>query len=261
MENSKKLEDDGRIEIIKGIEIIGKALWIKRHKMLVIGDLHIGYEEALAKEGVSVPRFQFMEMKKDLMSLIERTRPKRIIINGDLKHEFGDISEQEWNEALEILDMLLESCEEVILIRGNHDKILEPIAEKRGLNIADFHCLKEEKKRNHFDIPIKSICFLHGDKVIKNKEVESSEILIIGHEHPAITLREGGKAEKYKCFLVGKYKNQSLIVIPSFFSLIEGADVNNEKLLSPYLHQDIGNFDVYVVGDRTYKFGKLKTLD
>jgi len=250
------------MELIKGIEAKGKALWIKRHKILIIGDLHIGYEEALAKSGVYAPRRAFSELKKEVEILIAETRPVKIIINGDLKHEFGEISNQEWREVMEILDIMRKGCEEVILIKGNHDKILGPIAERMNLRAEEYYHIPKLEKRGAFDLSVGSICVLHGDKILKEKDVEDSDILIIGHEHPAISLSEGEKNEKYKCFLVGKWKRQKLIVIPSFFSLIEGTDINNEKLLSPYLHQDIGKFEVYVIGDdKIYKFGHLKNLD
>ena len=32
------------VEILPGIEAIGTALWIKDKKIIVIGDVHIGYE-------------------------------------------------------------------------------------------------------------------------------------------------------------------------------------------------------------------------
>ena len=101
---------------------------------------------------------------------------------------------------------------------------------------------------------------MHGDRILSTPKVKEADILIIGHEHPAISLHEGEKIEKYKCFLVGEWKGQTLIVLPSFMPAIEGTDVNNERLLSPYLHQDIGNFDVYIVGDEVYRFGKLKKI-
>ena len=246
------------MEIQKGIEIHGKGLWIKKHKILVVGDFHIGYEEALSKQGVSVPAFMFRELKKELIELIDETRPKKIIINGDLKHEFGEISTQEWKDTTEILEVLEKRCEEVILIRGNHDKILGPIAQKMNMKIVDSYYIEESQKDSPFGLSIKSIGIIHGDKISSDKKIKEAGILIIGHEHPAITLSEGEKQEKYKCFLVGKWKNQTLIVIPSFMPLIDGTDVNNERLLSPYLHQDIGNFDVYIIGDKIYKFGKLK---
>lgn len=248
------------MEILKGIEIKGKALWIRKHKILVVGDLHIGYEEALAKEGVFVPRNAFSELKREITNLIEETSPKKIVINGDLKHEFGEISKQEWADSIEILTLMKESCEEVILVKGNHDKILEPIAKKVQIRVVESYFLEEEKKKGKHDLSIDPICFVHGDRIINNEDTRRAKILIIGHEHAAIGLREGEKIEKYKCFLVGEWKDKQIIVMPSFFSLIEGTDVNNEKLLSPYLHQDIGNFDVYVVGDQTYKFGSLKKI-
>ena len=42
-----------------------------------------------------------------------------IIVNGDLKHEFGAISEQEWRNVLKLLDYLGQHCGEIILIKGN----------------------------------------------------------------------------------------------------------------------------------------------
>ncbi len=251
------------MEIVKGIEIQGKGLWIRKHKILVIGDLHIGYEEALAKGGVLVPKRSFAQEKRELENLIVLTGPKKIIIDGDLKHEFGEISGQEWKDTLEILRMMKDHAEEIILVRGNHDKILEPIARRMQLSIVDHYFIPEHKKAGVHDLTIPSICFVHGDRIINNSDVKNADVLIIGHEHPAISLSEGEKIEKYKCFLVGEWKGKKLIVLPSFFPLIEGTDVNRERLLSPYLHQDIGDFDVYVIGEgeQVYRFGSLKNLD
>jgi hypothetical protein len=243
------------MEIIKGIEIVGKALWLKKSKTLVIADLHIGYEEALNKQGILVPRTLFKELKKDLNELLERTKPEIIVINGDLKHEFQEISEQEWRETLEILDLLLKHGK-VILVKGNHDNILEPIAKKRKLKVVEFYLIDD-------------ICILHGDKVLNelgNKGIKAKDsaliikTLIIGHEHPAVSLKEEPKVEKYKCFLLGSWKKQKLIVMPSFLPMIEGTDVSKEKLLSPYLSGNIDNFEVFIVGDKTYRFGKLGNI-
>jgi hypothetical protein len=230
------------MKLIKGIEIIGKSLWLKKQKTLILADLHIGYEEALNKQGILIPRTQFKEIFGELEGLLRQTRPKTIVINGDLKHEFSDISEQEWNETLKILDLLLKYGK-VILVKGNHDVTLGPIAKKRGLKITDKY-------------EIDGICILHGDNIIKT----SAKTLIIGHEHPAISLRAGMKTEKYKCFLLGTWKKQKLIVLPSFIPIIEGTDLRQEQLLSPYLHQNLKNFEVFIAGDKTYRFGKLKGI-
>lgn len=234
------------MEILKGIEMLGKALWLPKQKVLVIADLHIGYEEALNKQGILVPRQQFKKIRKEISELL-KLKPRIIIINGDLKHEFGEISRQEWRETLEMLYLMLEKAE-VILIKGNHDTILEPIARKKGLEIRGFYCIDSSR-----------ICILHGDKIRIEKEVNKAKILIIGHEHPAVSLQEGIKSEIYKCFLLGGWKGKKLIVMPSFLPLAEGSDIRKERLLSPYL-SDIKNFKIFVLGDRIYKFGRLKDL-
>ena len=59
------------MKIAKGIEIVGKALWLKEPKTLIIADLHIGYEEALNKQGILVPRTQFKETEKEIKELID----------------------------------------------------------------------------------------------------------------------------------------------------------------------------------------------
>jgi len=229
------------MEIIKGIEILGKSLWLRKEKILIISDLHIGYEECLNKKGILVPRIQFKEIFNELERLLKQVNPKTIVVNGDLKHEFGEISNQEWSETLKILDLLLEKAK-VVLIKGNHDNILKPIAGKRGLKIVDKYETDD-------------ICIVHGDNILKTDK----KIVIIGHEHPAISLKEGIKTERYKCFLLGKYKNKKMVVMPSFLPIIEGTDVLKGKLLSPYL-KNIDNFDVFAVGDKVYKFGKVEDI-
>lgn len=240
------------MEILPGIKIFGKALWLEKQKVLIIADFHLGYEEALNQEGILVPRTMVKEINKELNQLFRkiRVKPKTIVINGDLKHEFGQISEQEWRESLAILDLLMKKSKDVVLIKGNHDTILGPIAKRKNLEIKNFYCADD-------------ICILHGHKIFLDKQIYNKKIktLIIAHEHPAVSLREGAKSEIYKCFLLGKWKSKKLIVMPSFFTIFEGSDIVREKLLSPYLNERIiRNFDVFIVADKVYKFGKLKDI-
>jgi len=227
------------MKILPGIEIINKALWLPSKKILILADLHIGYEEALNKQGILVPRMQFMETKRDLKKLLRNVKPKTIIINGDLKHEFGEISQQEWSETSKILNLLLRHSKEIILVKGNHDTILEPIAKKKKLQTVNFYNIND-------------ICILHGHKILLTK----AKCLIIAHEHPAISLREGPKSELYKCFLLGSWHNKKLVVMPSFMPIIEGSDIRKEKLLSPYL-KNISDFKIFIAADKTYSFGRI----
>lgn len=241
------------MEILKGMEMLGKSLWLPRQKILIVADLHIGYEESLNKQGILVPRQQFNETRKELESLFNQVRPETVIINGDLKHEFGEISQQEWYDTLAILSLLKANSKKVVLIKGNHDTILEPIARIKGLEIKDYYCINE------------NICVLHGDKVLLEPLIKKAKIFIIAHEHAAISLHDGVKSETYKCFLLGKWKGKKIVVMPSFLPIIEGYDISNglsdkEHFLSPFI-KGIENFQVFVLGDKIYNFGRLKDID
>jgi uncharacterized protein len=233
------------MEIYKGIKIIDLGLYIERGKVLIISDLQLGYEESMNRKGVFIPRIQFDLIKKRLEKIFEKIVVNTVIINGDLKHEFGIINKQEWNDSLSILDYIQTKCKKIILVKGNHDLVLGPIANKRNIEFVDYYT-------------IGYICILHGNKIILDSL--NYKVLIIGHEHPAISLKEEAKTEKYKCFLRGKYNNKTLIVMPSFNMLNEGSDVLNERYLSPFLNSNINNFEVYIVEDKVYKFGKIKNL-
>ena len=231
------------MEISDGIILIQESLWIEKEKALIISDLHLGYEDHLHHKGIFLPKFQIKTILSGLELILQKVRPRHIIINGDLKHEFGRISEQEWKDILTLIDLLLKHCPNIILIQGNHDSILRPIATKRNLNLVRQYSLNDT-------------LIIHGDEIV---ETECKRI-IIGHEHPAISLREKSKVEKYKCFLKGSWKRKELIALPSFNPLVEGTNILQAKFLSPFLTK-ISNFEVFIVGKReVYNFGKVKDI-
>ena len=100
----------------------------------------------------------------------------------------------------------------------------------------------------------------HGDYITDKAELKKAKTLIIGHEHPSVALRQGGRIEKYKCFLVGEWQKKALIVMPSFNTVIEGSDVLKDDLLSPFL-KDISKFEVFVSGyGEILDFGSVNKL-
>ena len=225
------------MKIHECIEIIDLALYLIKEKTLIISDLHIGIEESLNKQGVLIPRFQFNDFLNKLKLIFEKVNVERIVFNGDLKHEFGEISRQEWNNILKLFDFLKDK--EIIIIKGNHDPILKPIAEKRNMKLVESYNLN-------------NISILHGDKILINL----GKTLIIGHEHLAVSLKKGARTEKYSCFLKGKWKNKLLIVMPSFNLLTYGSDILKENLLSPFL-TNIENFEVFVIEPNEVKLSKV----
>lgn len=234
------------MDITRNLKLIDLALFLKKENTLILSDFHIGYDENLNKGGVLIPRFQFKDIMERLKKIIKNKKFKTIIINGDLKDEFGTISSSEWKQTLELLDFLSEHTEKIILIKGNHDILLRPIADKRNIELKEYH-------------KIDDMFITHGHKIFDTIDFTKSKIVIIGNEHPAISLSKEGRKETFKCFLVGKWKKKTLIVLPSFNPITIGSDVLKEKFLSPYLEK-IGNFNAYVVEDKIYNFGKIKKL-
>ncbi len=229
----------------KNIRLIDLGLFLVKQKTLVIADLHIGYEEALNKQGILIPRFQLAELLERLERMLKTARPDTVVVNGDIKHEFGSISEQEWRDTLRIID-ILSAGRKLVLVKGNHDTILGPIAKKRGIRIVE-----------HYKAGDYYIC--HGHALPKDDDFRKSKTVIIGHEHPAVTLRKGGRGETFKCFLFGQYKKKQLVVLPSMNLVTEGTDILSEKLLSPFLG-NIDRFRVVIIGDGLYDFGLVGSL-
>lgn len=235
-------------ELMPGIRAIDAALWLEKQKTLVIGDVHLGYEDELNQRGILVPQFQFPLIQAKLEGILAQVQPETIVINGDLKHEFGEISQQEWRETMAVLSLLGKHSKRLVIVKGNHDTILGPIAHKQGLQIVDGYLAGD-------------VYITHGHEVPENAEFKSAKTVVIGHQHPAIVLKEGGSSEKVKCFLVGRLGRKRLIVMPSLCLVTEGADVRSEtpEEHSPFLH-DLGDFDVWVVADELLHFGKLRDI-
>lgn len=230
------------IEVFPGMKISRHhALFVENEDLLVIADLHLGYEGALLEQGVSIPRFQKEVMMERLKRLLEKYEPSTILINGDFKHEFSKNLIQEWQEVNEFLDFIMSQAD-IELTRGNHDNFLKTILSKKGLGIS-------------MDIRLGSYTFAHG-----HEDVSWDGTLIMGHEHPSLGLRDKiGATAKIPCFLV----TPSTIVLPAFSPLALGTDVATLDFISPPL-KDVpaGESHVYAIEEKTglLDFGKLEGI-
>lgn len=239
-------------------KFIDRALFFSEKGILVIGDLHIGYDFMLEQSGVLIPKRQVKDIIKELKEIMKKIKNnkkelKKIIFIGDIKHAFGfEHSEKvDFQEIINFLGEILPK-ENIILIKGNHDTI--------------DYSFEGKMKKFHIE---GDILFIHGHE--KSKETLSDKIntVVFGHLHPAVMLAEkpGIKKEIYKCFLTGKFKGKNIIVVPSFLEFTEGTLVNEYKEdywedFSIVSHKDIMNFNVHIVGkDEVYDFGKVKDLN
>jgi putative SbcD/Mre11-related phosphoesterase len=219
---------------MKPTPLPGKALRLNR--TLVIADLHLGYEVSMAREGFYLPRV-FHEVTESLENILEREKPRRLVIDGDLKHSFIP----EWRERKELeafVEEISPLVQEIVLVRGNHDVGVLWLREL-GVEIVD-------------ELELSGWKVVHGHKLVEG------ERFIIGHEHPAIRLRdEVGALVKVQAFLMG----EKLIVLPAFSPWAYGNDVLRE-IVSPFLRAyDVSRSRVVVpIDDELPDFGELGAL-
>lgn len=235
---------------MKTFEYIGKCLLINENeqKLLVVGDIHIGYG-AKESAGVIVNKVLFDGMMKEFELVFSKIgKVDKIVLLGDLKHDFSYLSEEERNGIVNLIDYLETKSDEIIIIRGNHDNYLLSLTSKRGLLVKDCYFFN-------------SYCFFHGDKAFNEIYDKKIKYWIMGHLHPAINLHEGNKIEKYKCFLCGKFKDKKVIILPSFSEVSEGMEIRklNKKLVWNF---NLKKFEVYIVSDnlKVVDFGELKKI-
>lgn len=237
---------------------INKALFLKEKGILVIGDLHIGYEHQIIQSGILTPINQIKEIIKELEKIFNKINKKsfplkKIIFLGDIKHAFNYEPEEKFRFK-EVYDFLKKHFKEkdIIFIRGNHDTIDYSFDNK----LKDYYITE-------------SIAFIHGhkdfEKIYKNKEIKT---IIMGHIHPSVVLRDKdtSKKEKYKCFLTGKFKNKQIIILPSFLNISIGQPVNEyNKSYKDYFsiipRKSLMKFKVHAISkDKVYDFGKVEDL-
>jgi len=225
---------------MEDLTFVNKGIYV--NETLIISDLHIGYEAYLNNKGVLMPRVHFEKQKNELIDLLKKLKPKRVILNGDIKHEFGIINSQEWKDTIELIK-IIKTVADLIIIKGNHDKVTDIIAEVENIKVIEYYLLDD-------------IYICHGD-FIPSKIDKNINTIIIGHEHPAFILKDEAKSEKYKCFIKTKYHEKDLYVLPSFNLVNEGVDVSSFKFMSPFL-KGVKELEVLIYMDGTlFDFGKI----
>jgi uncharacterized protein len=136
---------------------------------------------------------------------------------------------------------------EIIVVRGNHDKMTKPLTDELGIPLIDCWTADGFFAVHGHELPDETVV-----------EYEKAHTIIIGHTHPAITLQDGVRSERFKCFLLGKYKKKRLLVLPSFSTIVEGTDVLKVAPNSPLLQASSSM--VYVLADEIRPFGKVSDL-
>ncbi len=226
------------MELFDRFEIVEPypALYDPVADVVAVSDLHLGLESLMAKSGALMPKFQREEMEEDIAAVVAETRASTLIVCGDVKHEFSGTSYGEREEVQGFLDHATGLVDEVVLVKGNHDNYLAYAVEEYG----DVELVDREVRDG--------VLYIHGHELLEDLETLDTDHVVMGHEHPAVTLTdEVGVTEKVAAFLYGEMADgRNLVVLPAFSKLAEGSQMNQaseDDLLSPVLKQkvDIGS--------------------
>lgn len=200
----------------------------------IIADLHLGFENVMQNKGVAIPRMQVREIVRNVKKIIKRYDINKLIVAGDLKHEFSKNLPYEWEDVREFVESLDVELE---VVRGNHDNFLASILAEYGIELKEY-------------VKVGKYYVIHGHKDL------GFERVIIGHEHPAIKVRVRGGLYSYPCYLVA---DNTKIVLPAFSPLMSGSDILQNSFLSPVLNK-AKRIEIYAVEDEVLYLGSLSDL-
>ncbi len=154
-------------------------------KILLLSDTHIGYEVELILKGLRVPR-QTRRLLEHYINIAMRENVNSIAILGDIKHEIP-IALETYKDVEYFLREISNYFEYIILTQGNHDGGIDKIVDKIG-------------RKNILLYDSRGVCItmkdgkrallLHGNAKPKIEDLINSDFLIMGHTHPAITIRD-----------------------------------------------------------------------
>jgi uncharacterized protein len=173
------------------------ALFHETQGWLAVADLHFGYELSQRAAGRLIPLWGMDSIEARLTELLDEYHPRYLIIVGDLVHDRTSTT-----AAMELLARLRRRCE-VVTVEGNHDR----------------YAAKEIQFTARWETA--EFVFQHDDCQIDNP----GRIQIIGHHHPAATIRDGaGLRLKLPAFV----QNERRWILPAFSPWAGGVEWHSE---------------------------------
>ncbi len=231
-------------QILPGVRITSdRCLILDDGPTAVIGDLHLGYERALEQEGMYIPRINTDSIRDTLNDIICRYEPSRIVLLGDVKHDFKRAGYEEKSEVRRVIQLISEAADAVI-VKGNHDNYIQNIISDLGILAVD-----------HVDIMGFRLEHGHVDSGVRP--------VIIGHEHPSVRIPGSvGGGMKIQCFVHARA--DGVIVLPPFSPFSSGNDLVLDRscVMAPALkNSDFASAELYGVTDMgLMDLGTLKDL-
>ncbi|MBI4896546.1 MAG: metallophosphoesterase [Candidatus Aenigmarchaeota archaeon] len=196
---------------------------------LVIADVHVGLTTDFWNSGIRLPS-QVPHLVKRLVAMQTRTKTKRLVLLGDIKHAVVGTSYQERQELHEFFSSL--HFDHVIVVKGNHDG-----------NIERFVPSTVAVKKSY---TFKSFAFTHGHRLIKT----TKKHIIIGHSQPHVKLQDEMGSWYIEPVwvrgpLTGDLSGKELIIMPPFNELC-GAGIINDGPITGTIAKKLDTQEAHV---------------
>ncbi len=219
-------------------------------RILVVADLHIGYERTLFKQDQYSSNLT-SRIIQHFDNLFSTTKPSEVIILGDLKHSIREFSRQEFHEVAQLLHRIQQQVS-ITIIRGNHDADLELVVPD-NTTIIPSSGLRIKFRSQH-------VYLLHGHAQ-PTSEILTCDSLLMGHIHPTLarpTLR--GQMRTHRVWVRTKWQptildaieswigkeavtneqeriqqllQMKILILPAFLDLLQGHILNRTKPKEP----------------------------
>jgi hypothetical protein len=143
-----------------------------KKRILVIADLHIGWELALSQKGIHVTT-QMPKLLETLEHLIHKYEPDKLMILGDVKHTVATAKMGEWKHVPDFFDKLKDQIEGIQVIRGNHDGNLKPLLPQNVTILSSAGVVEGD------------VGLFHGHRW-PSPSLLQCKTLMMGHVHPVV---------------------------------------------------------------------------
>lgn len=160
-----------------------RALFWERKGMLCLADLHLGKEAIFREHGLAGPGHTEREALDRLETLLNRLRPDRVVILGDLIHGRASLKSEAFRRFKEMVPRYE-------LVAGNHDRWLD------------------EGVATLFEAPF----------LLTHDTAYDERPQILGHLHPRAVLSSGHDRIRLPCFLL----EENRLHLPAFTSFSAG---------------------------------------
>jgi uncharacterized protein len=206
--------DKSRLEVLPKVWLdYRRAVFLEEEQVLAVADLHLGYTWAQRFNGQMLPIHTEDPLLERLADLCSFYQPRAIALLGDIVHEAVPVSAVA-DDVRTLIEKLSLACE-VHLVLGNHDKGLARIIHENDRVTLS----RSRLSGKHL--------FLHGN--VLPTERAADVFILMGHEHPAISLGDGVTSAKFPCFVV----SDDVLILPAFSTWVAGTNIRAYDFMSP----------------------------